>query len=130
MLMNYNIVIIIALIWLSINLLNIIFEKYFSYDYSTLLQTFGITIKPIQISLKTNSFNRIFYLLSNWRPKLINKWFAFGTIITLLSMIPSIYIIITTVYNLLTINSSDSNRNSLKSQTLYPVVNNHSFHYF
>jgi hypothetical protein len=68
--------------------------------------------------------------LSNWRPKLINKWFAFGTIITLLSMIPSIYIIITTVYNLLTINSSDSNRNSLKSQTLYPVVNKHSFHCF
>jgi hypothetical protein len=130
MLMNYNIVIIIALIWLSINLLNIIFEKCFSYDYSTLLQTFGITIKPIQISFKTNSFNRIFYLLSNWRPKLINKWFAFGTIITLLSMIPSIYIIITTVYNLLTINSSDSNRNSLKSQTLYPVVNKHSFHCF
>ncbi len=128
--MNYNIVIIIALIWLSINLLNIIFEKCFSYDYSTLLQTFGITIKPIQISFKTNSFNRIFYLLSNWRPKLINKWFAFGTIITLLSMIPSIYIIITTVYNLLTINSSDSNRNSLKSQTLYPVVNKHSFHCF
>jgi len=121
--MNYNIIIIIAIIWFAINLFNIIFKSLFSYEFTSVLQTFGITIKPLQISLNTTSFNRVFYIFSNFRPKLINKWFAFGTIITLLLMIPSFYIITTTIYNLLIINNNDNNRDVTRSQTLYPVVN-------
>ena len=121
--MSYNTVIIIAVIWLVINVLNVVLKSFFAYEFSQLLQTLGVTIKPIQILFNTQTFNRIFYILSNWRPKIINKWFAFGTVVTLLAVIPSIYLIITTIHSLLVTNYSDSNRSIGKTQALYPVVN-------
>ena len=120
--MNYDIVIIIAVIWLVINVLNVVFKSFFAYEFSQLLQTLGVTIKPIQILFNTQTLNRIFYILSNWRPKVINKWFAFGTVVTLLAIIPSIYLIISTIQSLIVANYMDSNRSTIKTQALYPVV--------
>ena len=85
--MNYNAVIIISLVWLVINVLNVVLRSLFAYEFSQLLQSVGLTLRPIQILFKTQSFNRLFYVLSNWRPRLINKWFALGTGVTLLALI-------------------------------------------
>lgn len=120
--MNYNVVIIISLVWLVINVLNVVFRSLFAYEFSQVLQSLGLTLRPIQIQLKTQSFNRLFYLLSNWRPKLINKWYALGTGLTLAAVLPSIYIIVHTIYGLLVSNVIESSKGGAKAQALYPVV--------
>ena len=123
--MNYNAVIIISLVWLVINVLNVVLRSLFAYEFSQLLQSVGLTLRPIQILFKTQSFNRLFYVLSNWRPRLINKWFALGTGVTLLALIPSLYIIIHTIYGLLVPDVIGEGRTAVKSQALYPVVSHY-----
>ena len=120
--MSYSIVMTIAAIWLVINVANVVFKTWMPYEFQQTLQSFGLTIRPVQIMFQTQSLNRLFYVLSNCRPKLINKWFALGTVVTLSAVLPSIYLLIQTLYSLIVANYFNGNRVATKAQALYPVV--------
>ncbi|CAG2174816.1 unnamed protein product [Oppiella nova] len=121
--MDYNLIVIIAVVWLIINVMNVVLKTWFSYEFAQTLQTLGLTIRPLQIQMCTQSLNRVFYLLSTCRPKLLDKWFTVGTVVTLAAIIPSVYILLQTLYQLLVANYLIGGNRALASgQALYPVI--------
>ena len=133
--MTYNLLIVISILWIVINLLNIIFKVsfdsqlkilinifwfcfqfYFKIEYTSLIHSLGIQVKPYQLTLYSTSFNRLFYIFANFNSRIINKWFAIGAMVSIVCIIPSVLIIGKNIINFMV----KSNQTNI--QYLIPVV--------
>ncbi|CAG2113905.1 unnamed protein product, partial [Medioppia subpectinata] len=94
----------------------------FAYEYSQTLQTLGLTIRPVHVQWCTQSLNRFYYMMSACRPKLMDKWYTVGTVVTLAAIFPSVYLLLQTLYTLVVANYLQDSRSVARAQALYPVI--------
>ncbi|KAK8738431.1 hypothetical protein OTU49_003873 [Cherax quadricarinatus] len=67
--------------------------------YIYFLENVGITIKPLQLHWFTTAFNRSVTKWALWRPKFFKIWFTVGVIVVGLLLLPSIFLLISTLVN-------------------------------
>lgn len=63
------------------------------YPYIQFLQDTGIKIKPFGVVWETTRFNRKFRRLSQIKPAFLRWWFQLGANISLMCMIPAIFLV-------------------------------------
>lgn len=81
------------------NLLRDLFQSCMLHPYILGLDRIGVTIFPGKFKIYTSRFNRWFHKIATVKSRLTRIWFTMGSIFGVVAIIPSILILLITVYN-------------------------------
>ncbi|XP_076330816.1 membrane-bound transcription factor site-2 protease [Tachypleus tridentatus] len=110
--------IIVILFWIVVGFFDTVFKSCMLHPYIVLLKDWGLTIKPFQLQLYSTSWNRTVHTWGRFRPKLLRRWFEVGALVSLVCLLPSLWLVISTIKSLLWTKEYEQQN----SQVLQPVM--------
>lgn len=95
-----------------------VFKSCMLHPYIVLLKDWGLTIKPFQLQVYSTGWNRTVHTWGRFRPKLLRRWFEVGALVSLVCLLPSLWLVISTIKSLLWTKEYEQQN----SQVLQPVM--------